>query len=103
MNQEQKHRMNLVDTHPSGVEEWHCPHCEHRMVLQWMPYKKMILAEGDNYALHSAYKGDFQFMSAEVESQSEIESQSEAEEQTILSEALRDALDSFMQDIDFGD
>lgn len=97
MNQEQQHRMNLVDTHPSGVEEWYCPHCDRRMVMQWMPYKKMILEDGDNYALHSAYKGDFQLMSAEVESQSE------AEEQTILSEELRDALDSFMQDIDFGD
>lgn len=97
MNQEQQHHMNLVETHPSGIEEWHCDQCERRMVMQWTPYKKLVLEEGDNYALHSAQKGHVQMQDATVHTQTKFE------DTPILSEDLRDALDDFLRDLDFGD
>ncbi|MBE2222977.1 MAG: hypothetical protein IAF02_15640 [Anaerolineae bacterium] len=97
MNQQQKHQMNLVQTHSSGVEEWRCPQCDHRFVMQWDPYKKLILEEGDSYSLHSARKGDLQIQMTEVQHKSE------SEDTTFLSDELRSALDDFLKDMDFGD
>lgn len=97
MNQEPKHHMNLVETHPSGVEEWRCPQCEFRFVMQWTPYKKLVLEEGDSYALHSASKGDIQIQMPDVQNKPE------SEDTSILSVELRSALDDFLKDMDFGD
>jgi hypothetical protein len=97
MNQEQRHQMNLINTHPSGVEEWHCPQCQYHMALQWEPYKKLVLAEGEKFALHSAKKGEIQVVRPDVQSRFE------SEDASILSDELRDALEDFFRDVDFGD
>jgi hypothetical protein len=55
----EQHEMQLEQTHPSGAEEWACPICGTRYLLQWPPaYKKVVLETGDEYALHSCSKGD---------------------------------------------
>ena len=55
---EQQHEMILKKTHSSGKEEWYCPACGRRMLINWHPqFKKTILEAGDNYAMHSATKG----------------------------------------------
>jgi hypothetical protein len=57
MNQ-QRHEMVLEKTHPSGVEEWRCPTCQRRLLMNWEPkFKKTILEAGDEYAIHSGGKG----------------------------------------------
>ena len=57
MNEQQRHEMVLEKTHSSGAEEWHCPTCGRRMLVNWQPqFKKIILETGDDYALHSASK-----------------------------------------------
>jgi hypothetical protein len=66
MAQEQ-HQMQLVETHDTGAEEWHCPQCERRFVVQWPPqYKKIILEAGDEYAAHSGVKGGITMHSAKI-------------------------------------
>lgn len=57
MNQEQ-HEMILDKTHPSGVDEWYCPSCGRRLLLDYAPkFKKTVLEAGDEYAVHSGGKG----------------------------------------------
>lgn len=55
------HEMRLETTHPSGAEEWFCPTCERRFVMQWPPkYKRIVLCAGDEQARHSGSKGGLQ-------------------------------------------
>jgi hypothetical protein len=53
----QKHEMILRDSDPSGEEEWFCPTCGRRMTINWHPWRKTVLEQGDMYAAHSAIKG----------------------------------------------
>jgi len=58
MNEQQRHGMILKRTYSSGEEEWHCPTCGRRMLINWKPqFKKSVLEAGDDYAMHSASKG----------------------------------------------
>lgn len=68
MSQTENHIMELVYTHPSGSEEWHCPTCGRRFLLQWTPeYNRTLLDPGDVNALHSGSKGGLQLSSMQVE------------------------------------
>ncbi|NTU81753.1 MAG: hypothetical protein HGA45_20640 [Chloroflexales bacterium] len=61
------HHMELERTHPSGAEEWFCPTCGRRFLMQWPPnYKKIVLEPGDEMATHSGGKGGLQMGAAEV-------------------------------------
>ena len=61
MFNQEHHEMNLIATHPSGAEEWHCPTCGRRFLMHWPPkYKKLIIESGDEYAIHSGGRGDAQ-------------------------------------------
>lgn len=56
---EKHHEMILEKTHISGVEEWHCPICGRRFLVQWPPaYKMIILEPGDQDTRHSVSKGN---------------------------------------------
>jgi len=68
-----RHRMELVETYSSGAEEWHCPTCGRRLLMQWPPaYKKIIMEPGDEYAIHNASKGGPEFGSVQAD-QPELE------------------------------
>lgn len=55
MNSQPPHEMQLVTTHSSGAEEWHCPECGRRFVAQWEPnFKRVILERGDEEIEHSS-------------------------------------------------
>ncbi len=57
-NNQQRHEMLLEKSHPSGAEEWYCPSCGRRFVMQWPPkYKRIVLNDGDLNAVHSGSKG----------------------------------------------
>lgn len=59
MYEQQTHQMHLEKTYPSGAEEWACPICGRRFLMQWPPaYSRTILEPGDEYALHSGSKGE---------------------------------------------
>jgi hypothetical protein len=56
---DQHHEMILQETHISGVEEWYCPTCGRRFLVQWPPaYKMIILEQGDKDARHSVSKSN---------------------------------------------
>ena len=58
MNEQEHHEMHLEMTYPSGAEEWQCPVCNRRFLMQWPPaYRKIVLEPGDEYAFHSGNKG----------------------------------------------
>jgi hypothetical protein len=58
MNQQEHHQMTLEATHSSGAEEWYCPTCGRRFLMEWPPaYRKIVLDPGDEYAIHSGNKG----------------------------------------------
>jgi hypothetical protein len=67
MSQQKSHVMLLVKTYPSGADEWYCPTCGRRFLMQWPPkYKKIILETGDENASHSCGKGGVSIQSPEV-------------------------------------
>ena len=77
----QQHEMILENTYPSGADEWYCPTCGRRFVMQWPPaYKKIVLEPGDEQVSHSGGKGGLRIESIEV---------SQAEEDQISEESLR--------------
>ena len=48
------HEMILEKTHISGVEEWYCPICGRRFLVQWPPaYKMIILEPGEKDTRHN--------------------------------------------------
>ena len=60
-NQHEKHQMILDAKHPTGVEEWLCPTCGRRFLVQWPPsfpsFNMIILEAGTEFATHSGAKG----------------------------------------------
>ncbi len=58
MNTEPNHKMVLAKTYTSGAEEWYCPTCGRRFIVQWAPeYQKAILELGDESVIHNTGKG----------------------------------------------
>ena len=89
MNESQKHEMILEKTHPSGAEEWNCPTCGRRFLLNMPPeYRKIILNAGDEFAIHSGSKGGLRMGSIQISSPDE----------PVLPEAIIAALEKILQD-----
>ncbi|RMF05005.1 MAG: hypothetical protein D6768_01895 [Chloroflexi bacterium] len=90
MTDREQHQMILERTHASGAQEWHCPTCDRRFLMQWEPkFKRVILNEGNVHAAHSGGTGGLQVSPPQVE--------------PILTADLRSALEEALEDIDFGD
>ena len=94
MNEQQRHEMVLETTHPSGVEEWYCPTCGRRFVLNWPPeYKKTILNVGDELAIHSGGKGGVSMSQVRINQADEPE----------LPPQIRSSIEKILRDFDFDD
>jgi hypothetical protein len=53
------HEMILEKIHDSGVEEWYCPDCGRRFLVEWPPaYKMVILQQGDKDTRHNVSKAN---------------------------------------------
>jgi len=91
---QQTHEMNLLSTHPSGEEEWLCPECGRRYMMQWSPsINQIILEVGDESAIHNGSTGGLYISPTGVNAADNFE----------LSEDLRAALEDALKDIDFDD
>jgi hypothetical protein len=100
MQHTEQHVMQLEKTFQSGSEEWYCPICERRFLLQWDPFKKVVLEQGDEYAIHSGGKGGLQLHSTNaVQNSKNVDEIDVEEEEVYLSEEWRNALN----ELDFGD
>jgi hypothetical protein len=54
MNTGKSHQMVVVHQHPDGSQEWLCPSCGRRFIMQLPPnYKRTILEPGDENAVHT--------------------------------------------------
>lgn len=93
--QNEHHEMELLQTYPTGAEKWQCLHCDRQFVMQWQPYKKIVLKEGDEQAYHSGGKGGVQLKPLHL---TETQSDAEADD---LSADLRSALDDFMNTLNW--
>jgi hypothetical protein len=68
MHEQEHHEMQMERSHPSGAEEWYCPTCGRRFLMQWPPaYSKIILQPGDEYAIHSGGKGGVRMGAPEID------------------------------------
>ncbi|MEV4007880.1 hypothetical protein [Actinomadura sp. NPDC049753] len=53
------HELRRVQTGETGLEEWACPTCGRRLLLQWPPrYHKTIVEPGDERACHIGRSDD---------------------------------------------
>lgn len=50
------HIMILVGTH-EGTEEWHCPICKRTSLIEWHPWRRIIIEPGDETVKHTGGKG----------------------------------------------
>lgn len=65
MFESEKHVMELERTYPSGAQEWYCPTCGRRCLMQWAPnYKKIVLEPGNEHVSHSGTSSDAEVTSA---------------------------------------
>jgi hypothetical protein len=94
MSNQEHHQMQLEKTHPSGAEEWLCPTCGRRFLMQYPPkYKKIVMEAGDEHAAHSGGKGGLQMGPLQMNQ----------DEDHDLSDELRNALNEALSDIDLDD
>ena len=55
---QQRHEMVLEKSYPTGIDEWYCPTCGRRLLMNYEPiFKKTVLDAGDEYVIHSGGKG----------------------------------------------
>jgi hypothetical protein len=65
------HEMRYLTKLADG-EEWICPSCGRVLLIQWPPnYKRIVITQGDEYAIHSVSKG-IQVSAQAEESREEI-------------------------------
>lgn len=58
MSNNEHHTMVVAKRYDNGAEEWVCPTCGRRFMLQWPPeYKRIVLDPGDEDAIHSGGSG----------------------------------------------
>ena len=51
------HEMQFKGIHVSGAQEWFCPVCGRRLLMQWPPsFETQVLEPGDNNAFHTGGK-----------------------------------------------
>lgn len=68
MEAEIQHQMVVEKTFPSGAQEWYCPTCGRRFILQWPPnYERIILNEGDETAVHTGGSGGVSMGAPEIQ------------------------------------
>ncbi len=61
------HEIVVVKKHESGAEEWFCPTCRRRFVVNWSPeYQCIILTPGDEVAIHNIARGALTVLSNEI-------------------------------------
>ena len=72
MPEPEQHEMQLEATHSSGAEEWYCPACGRRFLVEWSPAYNMIIIEpGDQYARHRGSQCDLDTEALQVEQNDE--------------------------------
>lgn len=67
MENSEHHVMMVAKRYENGTEEWVCPTCGRRFLLQWGPeHKRIILEPGDEAVAHSGGSGGVSMGAAEI-------------------------------------
>jgi hypothetical protein len=91
----EQHEMQFRTSYPGGAEEWYCPTCGRRTLMQWPPnYKKVVLDPGDENAAHSLSKGGLGVGKLQVNR----DEQTDASDEPDLSR-----WEAWLADVDLGD
>ena len=54
MSRRERHELILNRTYADGSQEWACPTCGRRLLLQWPPaHRRIVLEPGDESAMHN--------------------------------------------------
>ena len=86
--------MYLGVTYSTGVEEWCCPICGHKILMQWTPhYKKVVLDPGNEYVTHAGGKGGLHIESLQA---------SHDEVSWPVEELSLDSWEDLLADVDLG-
>jgi hypothetical protein len=87
-----QHTMSIAREFPDGTQEWVCPTCGRRILMQWPPqYKRTVLEAGDENASHSGAMGGLQMGQAQasvVEPAVEPEQEAQFEQEILPVESL---------------
>lgn len=68
MENSEHHKMMVTKRYENGAEEWACPTCGRRFLLQWGPeHKRIILEPGDEAVAHSGSSGGIRMSAAEIQ------------------------------------
>lgn len=93
MSELSQHQMQLEVTHPSGAEEWACPECGRRLLMQWPPtYRRVVLEAGDEFAIHSGSKGGLTLIASQLNDSS-----------ALADEFSQGPWAEWLEELDFGD
>lgn len=102
----QHHEMYLVRTHASGAQEWLCPICFRRFLLQLQPenskLKTFVLEDGDVSISHIGNSASSQLQVTQIEV-SPVPDDEPGDDEPVLPEELIKALEEALKDVDFGD
>lgn len=96
MKIEEKHEMRLESKQPTGAEEWYCPTCGRRVMMQWSPTFNMVILEAGNLkASHIAIAGALRLEGHETTGPNESEPEQrgnpkEEQDLNIWKEGLQD-------------
>ena len=72
MDNGMQHEMVICETYPTGAQEWYCPSCGRRYILQWPPaYSKIVLEVGDEMVIHVGGTGGVQMGSMQMREEQE--------------------------------
>jgi hypothetical protein len=96
MLEQQQHEMILDKTHPSGADEWYCPICGRRLLMDYEPkFKKTVLDAGDEFAIHSGGKGGLRVGSIEAKPVDQSDSEKEPDDPRLIPWAV------WLDEVDF--
>lgn len=74
MEMMESHAMELQSVRPSGEEEWSCPVCGRRFLMDWRTApERVVLDPGDEYALHTCARGGLAFGAVQLEDEETIQ------------------------------
>lgn len=60
------HNMKLIKSYSDGTNTWLCPVCGRMLLLSFDPYKREVLAKGDEFATHTCCTGGLSFGNVEI-------------------------------------
>ncbi len=93
MEEPQGHQMRLEMNYPDGIEEWYCPTCGRRLLMQWKPeFKRVVIEPGEENVPHTGGRYGTPPDEPAVSSH-ELES---------APEALSSEWEDWLHDVDFG-